>query len=113
MTNKLGHTNLKYLVRFIITLSKQGNAEQIMLDQLKEYMVNPFLGAVKRPFKWATGSAPVEDAARLRIEAQRELQNATRELSKQHQKHQELKLQSERLKAEIKDYEHKEKKLVN
>jgi chromosome segregation ATPase len=75
-------------------------------------MVNPFLSAIKRPFKWASGSRPVDDAAELRLHAQRELTAANLEVSKHKQRKEELELQSARLRAEIVDLQFKEKKLV-
>jgi hypothetical protein len=76
-------------------------------------MANPFLMAVKRPIKWASGTRPVDNAAELRPQSQKELQGALRELTKRRQEEKELRLQSQRLLAEMADYEHKEVKLVS
>jgi hypothetical protein len=81
-------------------------------ERLNEYWGNPLLAAIKRPFQWAAGTRPVDDAAQLRAEAQQELHLAYRELSKRRQDEMELRLRSKRLVAEIVDYEHKEMRLV-
>jgi hypothetical protein len=76
-------------------------------------MINPFLAAIKRPFKWAAGSNAVRDAATLRQEAERHLDTAAREVSEGRMKEQELRLQSQRLLAQISDYEYKAMRMVS